>query len=613
MGTKKLLTAVASVAVLAAVGVSIYRALTAGPADVPRPTDVQNAQRQAGAPGPGQDFRQPLGSAGGISGEGIVEPADREVKVGSRVPGLVQKVRVKEGDQVAEGALLVELASDAERAAVAAARADLEAAGARLAISSLTARRAEELARDGAISRDERDRSVSQSNIDRAGVDQARSRLSEAQARLSQLSIKAPSVGTILKLSVREGEYYSPEGGASLVTLGNLSKVRVRLDIDERFIGSVFVGQAGYVVVEAYNRKFSGKVVDIAQRMGRKNQRTDDPTERIDTKIREVVLELDDARDLVPGLRATGYLSETNLESSSKSTKGQKAPLPPGVTATGRAATSTSTPGDPDTSGWSDRGAAAAAQGKWKEAVQSYEQALKLAPSDPVVLGSLGIAYANAKQFDRAIPALQKALASDPRLENRPEVLFSLAGSHIELGQYSEGLEHAQQAGALAPRDPQAPYWKARAYSGMGRFEEARREAQSALDLEENHAGARAVLRALDARAKGQPGAPPLRQTGGGSLEATASVTTGARETAETWDRRGVELLSAGKHREGIASYRQAVVAHPPMRARLKELASKYKDSDPELAYCLDPSDTNLAAAWAKAGTPKRGLCAESR
>src|SRR4029079_5483025 len=168
-------------------------------------------------------------------------------------------------------------------------------AEARLAISALSAKRAEELAKFGAISRDERDRSVSQANIDRAGVDQAKSRVSEAQARLAQLRIKSPSAGTILKLLVRAGEYYSPEGGASLVTLGNLSKVRVRLDIDERFIGSVFVGQPGYVVVEAYrNQKFPGKVVEIAQRMGRKNQRTDDPTERIDTKIREVVLELDD-------------------------------------------------------------------------------------------------------------------------------------------------------------------------------------------------------------------------------------------------------------------------------------------------------------------------------
>jgi HlyD family secretion protein len=326
MAIRKVVTGVASLALLGFLGFSIFRALTAGPADVPRQGDVANARRKAvAAEG---DFRQPLGSTSTISGQGIVEGSDREVKVGSRVPGLVQRIHVKEGDRVAVGAPLLELASDAERAAVSAARADLDAATARAATSAATAKRVQQLAAEGLISSDERDRTVSQASVDRAGVDQARSRLSEAAARLSQLSVKAPSAGTILKLSVREGEFYSPDGGASLVTLGNLSKVRVRLDIDERFIGSVFVGQLGYAVVEAYkDRKFPGKVVDIAQRMGRKNQRTDDPTERIDTKIREVVLELDEANELVPGLRATGYLSETKLESGAKLGSGQKGHL----------------------------------------------------------------------------------------------------------------------------------------------------------------------------------------------------------------------------------------------------------------------------------------------
>lgn len=42
--------------------------------------------------------------------------------------------------------------------------------------------------------------------------------------------------------------------------------------------------------------------------MSRKNVQTDDPTERIDTKILEVLLELDDSGSLVPGLRVTGYI-----------------------------------------------------------------------------------------------------------------------------------------------------------------------------------------------------------------------------------------------------------------------------------------------------------------
>ena len=440
MGARKLVTGVVSVAAVGLVGMSIFRALSAGPADVPRKTELDNAKREAKVEAaPATDFRQPLDSSAAISGHGIVEPADREVKVGSRVPGLVQRIRVQEGNRVAAGALLVELASDAERAAVSAAKADLDAATARLAISSLTARRAEQLERDGAISRDERDRSVSQANIDRAGVDQARSRLTEAGARLSQLNIKAPSAGTILKLSVREGEFYSPDGEASLVTLGDMTRVRVRLDIDERFIGRVFVGQPGYAVVQAYNnRKFAGKVVDIAPRMGRKNQRTDDPTERIDTKIREVMLQLDNGSDLVPGLAATGYLSGTKIESGGAQ------------------------------------------------------------------------------------------VASD-----------------------SKGSSVTASAGTQAPAK--------------------------------------------------------------GGLVASASVTTGtAPATAEEWDRRGTDLLTAGKDREAVAAYREAVLAHPGLQARVKELAVQHRGGNLELAYCLDPSDKTLAAAWSKAEATRRSLCAES-
>ena len=98
-------------------------------------------------------------------------------------------------------------------------------------------------------------------------------------------------------------------------------------------------------------------------------------------------------------------------------------------------------------------------------------------------------------------------------------------------------------------------------------------------------------------------------------LEASATVTTGARpvETLEEWDRRGVALLDAGKEREAIAVYREALLVHPDLRTRIKDLAGRYRDGNLELAYCLDPSDKALDAAWSKAGSPRRSLCAESR
>jgi hypothetical protein len=45
--------------------------------------------------------------------------------------------------------------------------------------------------------------------------------------------------------------------------------------------------------------------------MGRKNVRTDDPVERLDVKILEVVLQIDEPAGLVPGIRVTGYVEAT--------------------------------------------------------------------------------------------------------------------------------------------------------------------------------------------------------------------------------------------------------------------------------------------------------------
>jgi len=83
----------------------------------------------------------------------------------------------------------------------------------------------------------------------------------------------------------------------------------VRMDVDERDIGRIKLGLAAYAVADAFpGQRFSGKVAEIGRRMGRKNVRTDDPTERIDTKILEVVIDLDEPGKLVPGLRVTSYI-----------------------------------------------------------------------------------------------------------------------------------------------------------------------------------------------------------------------------------------------------------------------------------------------------------------
>ena len=357
---KPKISTVVTAAAFAFFGISIARSVLAGsPADV-RPADVDKAQKEV-APKKGIDERTTMPTDKGlVGGNGLVEPLERETNVASAVPGLLAAVLVEEGQFVEAGTPLVRLENSVETAAVAAAEADVagaqadmkrvtkgsrqeevdaalaeaEAAKARAELSANSLVRVEKLGATGATSADELDRARSQAKSDqqtfalsdarrrqtlagfreedvlasRARLRAAEARRSQASASLERLTIKAPIAGEVLQLKFRAGEYYQP-GSNPLVVMGDTRTLRVRMDVEERDVSKLTVGAAAFVTADAFpGRRFPGKVIEIGKRMGRKNLRTDDPAERIDTKILEVRVELDDAKDLVPGLRVMSFL-----------------------------------------------------------------------------------------------------------------------------------------------------------------------------------------------------------------------------------------------------------------------------------------------------------------
>jgi hypothetical protein len=77
------------------------------------------------------------------------------------------------------------------------------------------------------------------------------------------------------------------------------SVLRVRLDVDEADVSKLKVGQRAYVTAEAYGaHRFWGRVVRVGRILGRKNIRTDEPSEHIDTKILETLVERDSGERL---------------------------------------------------------------------------------------------------------------------------------------------------------------------------------------------------------------------------------------------------------------------------------------------------------------------------
>jgi HlyD family secretion protein len=340
----------------------VFKAGADGPYTAPLDKDKQAAARTALPRTGGEDARVDLPEGPRVAGNGLVEPADREVKVAAAVPGLVAAIRVKEGERVSAGAVLVELDAAAERAALAAAEADVsaaetelarsrkglraedvdaavadaEAARARAELSKTTLARTETLARTGAATAEELDRARQSAANDEATfrsiearkraaklgsraediavaaarVEAARARRDQARAVADRMVVKAPADGEILEVKFRVGEYYTPQGTEPLLVMGDTRVLRVRMDVDERDVSRVGIGAPAFAVADGFpGQTFKGKVVEIGHRMGRKNIRTDEPTERIDTKILEVLIQLDAPGPLVPGLRVLSYVT----------------------------------------------------------------------------------------------------------------------------------------------------------------------------------------------------------------------------------------------------------------------------------------------------------------
>lgn len=142
-----------------------------------------------------------------------------------------------------------------------------------------------------------------------AEVALARAQLDEARARLEKAFIRSPIDGVVLRKHLKAGESVSDTRDTPIVTLGDVAVLRVRVDVDETDVGKIQTGQRAYVTADAFgDERFAGRVVRIGQLLGKKNIRTDEPTERVDKKILETLIELDSKHRLHPGLRVDAFI-----------------------------------------------------------------------------------------------------------------------------------------------------------------------------------------------------------------------------------------------------------------------------------------------------------------
>ena len=139
----------------------------------------------------------------------------------------------------------------------------------------------------------------------------APAQLADAQAKYEKTLIKSPIHGTVLREHHRNGESVSNSSTVPdpISTVGDKDVLRVRVDVDKTDVNKVRVGQKAYVTADAFgNQKFWGHVVRVGEQLQPKNVRTDEPTERVDRKILETLVELDKGAVLPVRLRVDTYI-----------------------------------------------------------------------------------------------------------------------------------------------------------------------------------------------------------------------------------------------------------------------------------------------------------------
>lgn len=305
----------------------------------------------------------PLEQGQYVAGPGLVEPVSEDIKVGSELSGKLREVLVEEGDTVRPGQVVAVLENADLEAQIHTSAAQVKQNEAELRKTVNGARsqerreaystmqendavlqnaRAEmerhnQLYVGGIISREESERYVREFQVAKAKFEEAqqhhaliddrpreedvsaaeaalelsKAQLAEAQARYEKTLIRSPIQGVVLRKHHRSGESVSNSSTVPdpIVTIGDNSVLRVRVDVDETEVAKVKVGQTAYVTADAYGpQKFPGHVVRVGNELGRKNIRTDEPTERVDTKILETLVQLDPGARLPVGLRVDAYI-----------------------------------------------------------------------------------------------------------------------------------------------------------------------------------------------------------------------------------------------------------------------------------------------------------------
>ena len=215
-----------------------------------------------------------------VEATGTLQPLDT-VQVGTQVSGTIASIGTDFNQVVKRGQILAQLDQaiflsqvDQAKANVIRLQAELERAQVQYEDAQLKLKRAEQLAAEQLLPRQDVDTARSTARVAETSVTGARAQLTQAQAALTQANvnlshtvIKAPADGIVLNRAVEVGQTVSAglQAPTLFVIARDLKRLELQARVDESDIGGVRPGAPARFTVDAYPRREFAGVVRLVQ------------------------------------------------------------------------------------------------------------------------------------------------------------------------------------------------------------------------------------------------------------------------------------------------------------------------------------------------------------
>jgi RND family efflux transporter MFP subunit len=195
-----------------------------------------------------------------VEATGSIEPRVR-VSPGTKVLGRIAEVACEEGQHVRAGDVLVRLEKRDLEAAVNQARAAVTMAEAQLENARAQHDRIVALHAKGSVTDKNLEDASAAYRVAEAAVEQATANLAAAQVMLGYAEIRSPVSGWVVAKMAEAGDMASP--GAPLVTVEDLSRVKVVVEVPESDVVGLAPGDPATVTIDVAGRSQDAEVARV--------------------------------------------------------------------------------------------------------------------------------------------------------------------------------------------------------------------------------------------------------------------------------------------------------------------------------------------------------------